>query len=120
MRVSITPATFVLGVLLIPSVIDAEERTVRHNMVYIPGGEFIMGTTEAEAKRLAAEYDVHPTLFLTLASPVPTQMISGFSWNTATAPMDAAPYVSNIGSHVVPAFTDFHTPPEAEATRTNL
>ncbi len=34
-------------------------------MVYVPGGQLVMGTTEAEAKRLAAEHGVHPTLFLT-------------------------------------------------------
>jgi len=34
-------------------------------MVYVPAGEFVMGTSEDEAKRLAEEHDVHPTLFLT-------------------------------------------------------
>ncbi|NQT52771.1 SUMF1/EgtB/PvdO family nonheme iron enzyme [bacterium] len=37
------------------------------DMVYIPAGEFLMGTSKAEAKRLAKLYGVHPTLFLTEA-----------------------------------------------------
>jgi formylglycine-generating enzyme required for sulfatase activity len=35
-----------------------------HDMAYIPAGEFVMGTSEEEARRLAQQYDVHPTLFL--------------------------------------------------------
>src|SRR5688572_16532022 len=32
--------------------------------------------------------------------------------------MFAVPYFSKIGSHVAPAFVDFHTPPDAAATNT--
>lgn len=32
-------------------------------MVFIPGGEFIMGTSEEEVQQLAAQYGVHPSLF---------------------------------------------------------
>jgi len=35
------------------------------DMVYIPGGQFSMGTTEDEARSLAEKYSVHLTLFLT-------------------------------------------------------
>ena len=37
------------------------------DMVLIPAGEFAMGTGETEAKRLAEQHGVHPTLFLTEA-----------------------------------------------------
>src|SRR5687768_8971301 len=50
-----------------------------------------------------------------LDSPVPTQMISGFVAAMAMSPIDDVPSRSNIGSHVVPAFVVFHTPPDAEA-----
>ncbi len=60
------------------------------------------------------------TLLRTHSSPVPTQMMSGFFWNQATSPIDALPYLSKIGSQVVPALTDLYTPPEAVATRTLL
>ena len=33
------------------------------NMIYIPGGECTMGTTAEEARRLADEYHVHPSVF---------------------------------------------------------
>ena len=46
-------------------------------------------------------------------------MIFGSLWLTATSPMDPVAYLSKIGVNVVPAFTLFHTPPEAEATSTN-
>jgi formylglycine-generating enzyme required for sulfatase activity len=65
MYVKATPAVCVLSVLLIPTVIEAGEPVVRRDMVYISGGEFIMGTNKAEARRLAAEHGVHPTLFHT-------------------------------------------------------
>src|SRR5512136_16919 len=58
------------------------------------------------------------TLFRTHSSPVPTQMIFGSFWKNATSPMEADPYLSKIGSQVVPALTDFHTPPDAPAQRT--
>ncbi len=35
-----------------------------HDMVYVPPGEFVMGTSEADAQRLAQQHNVHPTLFL--------------------------------------------------------
>jgi len=35
------------------------------DVVYISAGEFVMGTSEEEARRLAADYGVHPSLFLT-------------------------------------------------------
>ena len=42
----------------------AQEPGSPRDMIYVPAGEFVMGTSEAEAKRLAHEHHVHPTLFL--------------------------------------------------------
>jgi hypothetical protein len=44
-------------------------------------------------------------------------MIFGSFWKNATSPIEADPYLSQIGAHVAPAFTDFKTPPEALAQR---
>ncbi len=41
----------------------AMDATQISDMVYIPAGEFVMGATAEEAARLAAEYQVHPSLF---------------------------------------------------------
>ena len=35
-----------------------------HEMVLIPAGDFVMGTSPEEARTLAEQYGVHPTLFL--------------------------------------------------------
>ncbi len=53
------------------------------------------------------------TLF---CSPVPSQTISGFCGSSVTAPIDTLPCRSKIGVQVEPAFTVFHSPPEALAT----
>ena len=45
--------------------VTAAEPAAERDMVYIPGGPFAMGTSEAEAKKLAERYGVHPSLFLT-------------------------------------------------------
>ncbi len=37
----------------------------QHDMVLIPAGEFTLGTSEADARKLAEQHGVHPTLFLT-------------------------------------------------------
>ena len=50
-----------------------------------------------------------------LASPVPTQMMSGFDGATATAPTDPVRTESNIGAHVTPALVVLQTPPVAAA-----
>ena len=47
----------------------------------------------------------------TNASPVPTQTMSGFDGDNATSPIEPLPCASKIGSHVVPLFVVFHTPP---------
>lgn len=52
-------------VVLYPFTAAAAEPKVKHDMVLIPAGEFTMGTSQQEARRLAEQYDVHPTLFLT-------------------------------------------------------
>lgn len=53
--------------ILVPLAARAAQPQDERDMVYIPAGEFLMGTTEAEGKRLAKRYGVHPTLFLTEA-----------------------------------------------------
>src|ERR1017187_9499190 len=58
------------------------------------------------------------TLFRTQLSPVPAQTTLGFFGSMATAPIDCAPALSNTGLNVVPPFTDFHTPPLADAANT--
>jgi formylglycine-generating enzyme required for sulfatase activity len=62
---SIPTALLVAAALLLPRATRAAEPAPEHDMIYIPAGELLMGTTEDEAQRLAEEYDVHPTLFLT-------------------------------------------------------
>src|SRR5688572_23663139 len=47
-------------------------------------------------------------------------MISGFVAAIAMSPIDDVPSRSNIGSHVVPAFVVFHTPPDADAAYISL
>ena len=47
------------------------------DMVLVPAGEAIVGTSEEEARRLAAEYDVHPGLFQ-LESPRRTIRLPAF------------------------------------------
>jgi len=55
------PAMVVLGLAMaLTTTMSAQE----DDMIYIPAGEFIMGTSREEAERLAKEYDVHPSLFM--------------------------------------------------------
>src|ERR1035441_8122750 len=58
------------------------------------------------------------TLLRTQLSPLPTQTILGLAGSMATAPMDCTAGLSNTGLKLVPALTDFQTPPEAEAANT--
>src|ERR1035441_7478532 len=58
------------------------------------------------------------TLLRTQVSPVPTQTILGLPGSMAMAPMDCTAGLSNTGLKLVPALTDFHTPPLAEAANT--
>src|SRR5580698_5076982 len=58
------------------------------------------------------------TLFRTQLSPVPAQTTLGFFGSIATAPIDCTPALSNTGLNVVPPFTDFQTPPLADAANT--
>ena len=55
----------VAGALLLSLAARAAEPPPQHAMIYVPAGEFLMGTSEQEAQRLAEQYGVHPTLFLT-------------------------------------------------------
>src|SRR3989454_12718775 len=57
-------------------------------------------------------------LFRVHASPVPTQITLGFFGSIVTAPIDWTACLSNTGLKVVPALTDFHTPPLAAPTYT--
>src|SRR6202165_22549 len=51
-------------------------------------------------------------------SPVPTQTTEGSDCAIAMSPIVDTLSLSNIGSHVVPLFVVFHTPPEAVPTYT--
>lgn len=57
----------IASVLLLPFPVDAAEPEPQRDMVYIPAGEFVMGTSEEEAQKLAERYGVHPSHFLTEA-----------------------------------------------------
>jgi len=46
-------------------------------MVYIPAGEFTMGTSKEEAKELGEKYGIHPSYFLT-ETPKRTVNVKGF------------------------------------------
>ena len=54
-------------VILLPLAARAAQAAADRDMVYIPAGEFLMGTAEAEARRLAEQAGIHPTHFLTEA-----------------------------------------------------
>ncbi|HID22010.1 MAG TPA: hypothetical protein EYP14_06370, partial [Planctomycetaceae bacterium] len=60
----------------LPSRTDDERSDTRQadpaQMVFIPAGEFLMGTTSEEVQRLAKQYDVHPSVF---ASETPRRMV---------------------------------------------
>src|SRR5260370_15384703 len=58
------------------------------------------------------------TLLRTQDSPVPTQTFLGLPGSMATAPMDCTDGLSKTGLKLVPALTDFQTPPLAEAAKT--
>src|SRR5690348_15442334 len=58
------------------------------------------------------------TLLRTQLSPVPTHTFFGLLGSMATAPVDCTGWVSNTGLNVVPPFTDFQTPPLADAANT--
>src|SRR3989304_4452017 len=75
--ISLLPTLFLTSVILLPLAARAAEPRPQHDMVYIPAGEFLMGTSEEEAGRLAEQYGVHPTLFLTEA-PQRTVRIEAF------------------------------------------
>ncbi len=51
-----------------------------------------------------------------LCSPVPTQTMCGSEGATAMSPTAAVASCSKMGVQVVPSFSVFQTPPEAEAT----
>src|SRR5580658_4534028 len=53
-----------------------------------------------------------------LGSPVPTHTTAGSDGAIAISPIVETPCLSNTGSHVVPLFVVFHTPPEAVPTYT--
>src|SRR5271167_2976424 len=51
-------------------------------------------------------------------SPVPTQTTAGSDGAIAMSPIVETPSLSNTGSHVVPLFVVFQTPPDATPTNT--
>jgi len=70
-------AAFAAALLLVPNAARAAGPKPEHQMIYVPAGEFVMGTTEDEAHRLAERYDVDPTLFLT-ETPQRKVYVEGF------------------------------------------
>ncbi len=50
------------------------------------------------------------TLLRQVASPVPTQTMSGFDWDTARSPTETVASFQKDGSQVIPLFEDFQTP----------
>src|SRR5258708_38659029 len=58
------------------------------------------------------------TLLRTQDSPLPTQTFLGLTGSMATAPMDCTEGLSKTGLKLVPALTDFQTPPLADAANT--
>src|ERR1700682_3240603 len=58
------------------------------------------------------------TLLRVQDSPLPAQIVLGALGSIATAPMDCAVCLSNMGLKVVPPFTDFHPPPLPAPTYT--
>jgi len=54
-------------VLICLAILGGEAATPEHDMIVIPAGPCTLGTSEEEAGRLARQYAVHPTLFLTEA-----------------------------------------------------
>ena len=75
---SILAASFItVSVLSLPRPSHTAEPEPKHDMVYIPAGKFVMGTSEEEAQKLAERYGVHPTLFLT-ESPQRTVHLEAF------------------------------------------
>jgi len=57
----------------------------------------------------------HPTLWRLARSPVPTQMICGLGWKTATSPM-LCTGASNTDVQLTPLSVVRHRPPVAAAT----
>jgi hypothetical protein len=55
----------------------------------------------------------HGELLRLFGSPVPTYKTSGLERDRPMSPIDAIGCSSKSGSHVIPAFTVFHTPPVA-------
>src|ERR1022692_2440760 len=58
------------------------------------------------------------TLLRAQVSPEPTQTILGLPGSMAMAPVDCTAGLSKTGLKLVPALTDFQTPPLAEAANT--
>ena len=49
-------AAALLGACLVAEAAEEPEQVPEHDMVYVPAGEFLMGTSEEEARRLAEQY----------------------------------------------------------------
>src|SRR5580692_10650047 len=60
----------------------------------------------------------HEELCRLFGSPVPTHTTAGSDGAIAISPIVDTPSLSNTGSHVVPLFVVFHTPPDAVPTYT--
>src|SRR6266404_106559 len=60
----------------------------------------------------------HDELCRLLGSPVPTHTTDGSEGAIAMSPMVETASLSKTGSHVVPLFVVFHTPPDATPANT--
>ena len=58
----------------------------------------------------------HGELCRFAGSPVPTHTWLGLEGATLTAPTEEVGWSSNTGSHVMPSFVVFHTPPAPRPT----
>lgn len=55
----------ITAVAIVPPIVSAAADSTDRDMLHVPAGQFEMGTNQDEAGRLAEQYGVHPTLFLT-------------------------------------------------------
>src|SRR5215470_13500679 len=60
------------------------------------------------------------TEFRVQASPLPTQTVFGSDGSMAIEPIDCTDCLSKTGLKVVPPSSDFHTPPDAEPTKSSV
>ncbi len=89
----------------------ASSETVSTEMVRIPGGPFLMGTTEAEATALAREHGHHPSW---LAGELPQRQVDVAAFQIDRFPVTNAAYARFVAAtgHQPPLHWGAHRPPE--------